>query len=203
MFTGIVEHLGHVTAVHEREGGRRIVIDLGALADGLAVGASIAVNGVCLTAVECARSRVSFDVIPESLARSNLGELVEGSPVNLERALIAGARLDGHFVQGHVDATGVVATIETLPGETRLTVTPPAEFLRLCVPKGSVAIDGVSLTIAALGRSDFTVALIPHTLAVTTLGSRAVGNTVNLEADMIGKYVQRLLEPYQDAATAE
>jgi riboflavin synthase len=193
MFTGIVEALGEVTAMAETEAGRRLVLSGPGLGD-LPVGASLAVNGVCLTAVSVSDDTVTLDIVPETLQRTNLGELEVGGQVNLERPMPAGGRFDGHIVQGHVDGVGTVTEVATDPdGGVVMTVQVPEALLRYLVEKGSVTIDGVSLTVAALTAEGFTVALIPHTLEVTTLGSRKAGDRVNLEMDVLAKYVERLL----------
>lgn len=194
MFTGIVEQIGQVEDVADSNTGRRILISGDGLGD-LPIGASISVNGVCLTAVDIAAGNVAVDVIPETLQRSNLGRLVAKSPVNLERPMPAAGRFDGHIVQGHVDGSGVVSAVdEDVDGGVTMTVDVPAELRRYVVEKGSVAIDGVSLTVAALTEEGFQVALIPHTLETTTLGMRSPGDTVNLEMDVLAKYVERLLK---------
>jgi riboflavin synthase len=193
VFTGIVEHLGVVREAAPSETGKRLVIDAGLLAS-VPIGASMSVNGVCLTVVETSESRISVDVVPETLDRSNLGELVDGSPVNLERAMGADGRFDGHIVQGHVDGVGKVSEVSDDSGGTVMTIQAPDELMRFVVEKGSITVDGVSLTVAGIGEGSFTVALIPHTLEVTNLGLRAVGQSVNLEIDVLAKYVERLLE---------
>lgn len=193
MFTGIVEQVGKVVTIDQHEGGRRLTIageDLGKLPEG----ASIAVNGVCLTAVEAQPGLVSVDVIPETLDRTNLGDLGEGDPVNVERPMPVNGRFDGHIVQGHIDGTGIVAAVDRDGDDVRLTVESPERIRAYVVEKGSIAIDGVSLTVAALTDSGFSVALIPHTLEITTLGLRNVGDVVNLEVDVLAKYVERLLK---------
>lgn len=194
MFTGIVEQVGTVDAITDTENGRRIVIAARGIGD-LSIGESIAVNGVCLTAVATGDDTVAVVMIPETLQRSNLGSLVEESRVNLERPMPASGRFDGHIVQGHVDGLGTVKEIEhDADGGVLITVDVPEELHRYLVEKGSVTIDGVSLTVASLTESGFRVALIPHTLEVTTLGLRAAGDTVNLEMDVLAKYVERLLQ---------
>lgn len=196
MFTGIVEQACPVVAAEERDGLRRLVLDLEGLErapDGslTGLGDSIAVNGVCLTVAALDGDRAAFDAIPETLGRTNLGGLVPGSRVNVERALRFGDRVDGHLVQGHVETTGEVTAVEALPGETRLSVACGPAFAAQCLHKGSVTVDGVSLTVAALDAEAFTVALVPHTLERTTLSDRRVGERVNLEPDMIGQWVLR------------
>jgi riboflavin synthase len=193
LFTGIVEQKGTVTQVAESGEGRRVVITSPLLAD-VAVGASISVNGACLTAVECNDGSVTLDVIPETLARTNLGELAEGAEVNLERPMPAAGRFDGHIVQGHVDGTGKIRSLTSEePGAVVMTIDTQPELLRYIVEKGSITVDGVSLTVASVDDLGFSVALIPHTLEVTTLGLRTQGDTVNLETDVLAKYVERLV----------
>jgi riboflavin synthase len=193
MFTGIVEHLGAVASVALKDHGRSIVIDVGPL-DGIAVGDSLAVNGVCLTAIEVDDGVVGVEIVEETLVRSNLGDLAAGDPVNLERAMAANGRFDGHLVSGHVDGTGRIGSVSRVGDEARIAVEVPGELTRYLVEKGSVTVDGVSLTIAGTVGETIEIALIPHTLAVTTLGLRKPGDTVNLEVDVLAKYVERLLE---------
>lgn len=193
MFTGIVEQVGEITRIVDHETHRSMTLsgtDLGALP----IGASVAVNGVCLTAVDVGDGWVSFDVIPETLQKSNLGELTVEKAVNLERPMPATGRFDGHIVQGHVDGVGVVRSVNADSDGTVITIEPPLGKIRFIVEKGSVTVDGVSLTVAELTEDTFSVALIPHTLEVTTLGLRKAGDTVNLEMDVLAKYVERLLE---------
>ncbi len=193
MFTGIIEQMGTVTATADGAAGRKLTIALEG-PDRIRVGASIAVNGVCLTAVETGVDHVGVDVIPETLSRTNLGEVGRGDAVNLERPMPATGRFDGHIVQGHVDGTGTVASVVEEDGETAISIEAPDDLLLYVVEKGSITVDGVSLTVAGLSESGFTVALIPHTLEVTTLGLRKVGDVVNLEVDIVAKYVERLLK---------
>jgi riboflavin synthase len=190
MFTGLVEEVGEVVSAR----GARLVVRAGAVLEGAAEGASIAVNGACLTAVERGPQRVGFDLGPETLERTALGELSAGDAVNLERPLQLGGLVGGHLVQGHVDGIGTVAAM-TREGDTaRLRVGWKDDALAaLIIPQGSIAVDGVSLTVAALDDSAFEIMLIPHTLAQTTLGHLRPGKRVNLEMDMIGKYVRRFL----------
>jgi riboflavin synthase len=189
MFTGIVREVGEVVAVEE--GGRPVRLQIRApeTAAGTAVGDSVAVNGVCLTAVEAGDGVLTFDAVPETLRRSSLGHLTSGAGVNVEPALRIGEPLGGHFVQGHVDGVGRVRVVD----EEGIEVEAPAEVLRYCVEKGSIAVEGVSLTIAALAEDGFSVALIPHTRVETTLGRLREGDEVNLEADLLAKHVERLL----------
>ena len=193
MFTGIIEKKGKIAALRPNAGGTRLTIDLEELAEGTKLGDSIAVNGACLTVSDLAGSVASFDVVAETLRRTALGDLAAGDPVNLERALRVGDRLGGHFVQGHVDGVGTIARRTRTGGEYLLHVAVPRELSDQMIEKGSVAVDGISLTIAALGDGAFAIAVIPHTLERTTLGDRRDGTRVNIEIDMIGKYVRKLL----------
>jgi riboflavin synthase len=194
MFTGIVEELGRVRSVTPNAGGARIAIDAAMVLDDATIGASIAVNGCCLTVVELGDGWWAADAVIETLRRTNLGDLAPGDAVNLERPVRLADRLGGHLVQGHVDATGTVRTRAPQPdGSTLVSFDAPAELTRYVVHKGSIAIDGISLTIAEVDDDGFTIAVIPHTLSVTTLGARQPGARVNLEADMLAKYVERLI----------
>lgn len=190
MFTGIVRELGDVEAVEEDGQIVRLRIRAPATAAGLALGDSVAVNGVCLTVTGTAGGMVAFDAVPETLRRSSLGRLSTGAKVNIESALRAGEPLGGHFVQGHVDGVGRIRRVD----DEGIEVEAPAEILRYCVEKGSIAVEGVSLTIAALADDGFSVALIPHTKEATTLGRVREGDQVNLEADILAKHVERLLD---------
>lgn len=194
MFTGIVETVGRVVDLSPRGDLVRLCVEAPAVTDGVRVGDSVAVNGACLTVVEVDAQHLSFEAVKETLDRTALGSLGVGSSVNVERALRADARLDGHIVQGHVDGTGSVRALERRGDDVRLEVACGAEVAEFLVAKGSVAIDGVSLTVVEAGSSGFQVALIPHTLEVTTLGALRPGDPVNLEADVLGKYVKRYLE---------
>jgi len=193
MFTGIVEGMGSVKAVFARGEKGRLTIHLGELADGVRIGDSIAADGACLTVTDIADAIAAFDVSGETLRRTTLGDRRPNDRVNLERALKVGDRLGGHFVQGHVDAVGVLAGKAVEPGQWTLEFTVPSDLASVMIPKGSVAVDGVSLTLANLQRDRFSVALIPHTIQATTLKDKIVGDRVNVEGDMIGKYVARLL----------
>jgi riboflavin synthase len=194
MFTGIVEELGAVRSVQHHDGGARIEIEARRVLDDVELGASIAVNGCCLTVVDHGDGWWAADAVTETLDRTGLGDLRAGDPVNLERPVRLADRLGGHLVQGHVDAAGAVRAVEPLPdGSVRMAIAAPASVLRYVVEKGSITVDGTSLTVAACTVDDFTVALIPHTLAVTTLGTTRPGDTVNLEVDVLAKYVERLL----------
>jgi riboflavin synthase len=194
MFTGLVEEVGAVAAVRHGSGSSRLVLDAPGIGPEFALGDSVCINGVCLTVVAGSGARVEFDAVAETLRRSNLGALRAGDRVNLERALAANGRFGGHIVQGHVDATGTITAIVPEATSHLLTIEVPPEFATLVVEKGSVTVDGVSLTIAAVGHDVFRVAIIPHTWSVTTLKHRRQGDRVNLEADILAKYVDRLLE---------
>jgi riboflavin synthase len=194
MFTGIVVARGTVRRVRDKEGVLELEIDAPKLAREIDTGDSIAVNGVCLTATSAARKRISVQVVPETLARSTLGALERGDNINLELPAKLSDRLGGHLVQGHVDGTARVIRVEDDDGATRAWLAAGDDILRYLVTKGSVTLDGVSLTVAEVGRTSFQVALIPHTLSATTLGSIAVDDIVNVEVDVLAKYVERLLE---------
>lgn len=194
MFTGIIERIGAVGFVSPQASGVRVSICAPGFWSGLPSGASVAIDGVCLTLVAVAGDSGEFDVIHETLRRSTLGELRAGSAVNLERALQAGARLDGHFVQGHVDAIATIARIDTGGGESRWTFGLDANSLRYIIPKGGVAIDGISLTVTQVAADSFGVALIPATLERTTLGRKRVGQRVNIETDILARTVVHSLE---------
>ncbi|MCF3122784.1 riboflavin synthase [Streptomyces arenae] len=193
MFTGIVEELGEITAVENLPDASRFRLRGPVVTEGAKHGDSIAVNGVCLTVVEHEGDEFTADVMAETLNRSSLGALAVGSRVNLERPTSVGARLGGHIVQGHVDGTGEI--VERTPSENWeiVKVSLPADLSRYVVEKGSITVDGVSLTVVDAGPDHFTISLIPTTLALTTLGIKQPGDPVNLEVDIIAKYVERLL----------
>ena len=194
MFTGIVEETGAVEAFEKGEAGARLEIGAAAVLSDLQHGGSIAVNGCCLTAVEISAASFCADLSPETLDKTNLGDLAAGARVNLERPLLPSSRLSGHFVQGHVDATGEFLGIDAVGDDNwKLRVRAPGELLEYLVYKGSVAIDGISLTIAALVGDVIEVAIIPHTFHETNLGARKPGERVNLEVDILAKYVARQL----------
>lgn len=194
MFTGIVEEMGTVRRVGRTERTARLEIAAAATLEGSELGASVSVNGVCLTVVERWPDGFAFDVGPETLAATALGRLHAGDIVNLERPLRFGGALGGHLVLGHVDGVGTVEDVTRVESTARVRIVLPGPELEpLMIPKGSVAVDGVSLTIASLGPRVFEIMVIPHTLAVTTLGKLSPGQVVNIEADVIGKYLQRSL----------
>ncbi|HLI86101.1 MAG TPA: riboflavin synthase [Bryobacteraceae bacterium] len=195
MFTGIVEEAGTVEALETRPQGARLTVRCRVVREDLQEGASIAVNGVCLTATALRPDSFSADLAPETLRRSNLGDLRPGARVNLERPLSPTGRLNGHIVQGHVDGTGEFLSLDALGGDNWwLSIRVPAELDRYLVYKGSIAIDGISLTIAALESGVLSVAIIPHTYRNTTLGSYRPGARVNLECDILAKHVEKLLQ---------
>jgi len=192
MFTGIVEELGRVRSLEDRAGAARLVVDCATVNRDSSVGDSVAVNGVCLTAVEVTGGALSFDLARETLDRSTLGGLRAGDPVNLERPLTLATRLGGHLVQGHVDGVAAVRSVDRNGAEASIRIALPSSLRPYVVEKGSIAVDGVSLTVTVVDDEGFEVALIPHTLAATTLGERGPGDGVNLEADVVAKYVENL-----------
>lgn len=199
MFSGIVQERGEVLAVEAD----RLRLGCGVVLDGLRAGDSLAVNGVCLTVAELAGGGAVTDVMPETLRRTTLGSLHPGEAVNLERALAFGDVVGGHLVTGHVDAVGTVTAVRDDGNAKRVTLRAPEDIVALIAPQGSVAIDGISLTVVATDGDEFTVSLIPHTLTVTTAGTWREDTRVNLEADIIARYVQRLLQTVQPRALAE
>lgn len=194
MFTGIVEAIGTVVQIDVEEDRVDLVVRVTPEFSGVKVGDSVAISGCCLTVTAVDGARLSFQVVPETLRLTSLGARAPGDRVNLERAMRADARFDGHIVQGHVDGTGRIRSIRRAGSDVLLRTECGSELARQLVPRGSITLDGVSLTVIDPDASGFTVALIPHTLAVTTLGERQVGDGVNLELDVLGKYVLRYLE---------
>ena len=197
MFTGIIEEAGVVQAIQPANKSIQLTIEAGPLARGLKLGDSVAVNGCCLTVVNLRthgrRKRLQFDLLRETWFVTNLQFVREGSRVNLERPLRAGGRLDGHFVTGHVDGLGRISGWEQVGKDWRLDVKAPSDVMRFIVHKGSIAVDGISLTVASVRKNGFRIWIIPHTYAVTALCERKVGDAVNLEADILGKYVAKFL----------
>lgn len=189
MFTGIIEEVGTVRKI----GGGTLAIDAAKVIEDVHLGDSIAVNGVCLTVTSFDREHFEADVMPETVRRTSFAELRKGSPVNLERALTLASRLGGHIVSGHIDGVGMVTDLRREGNALLLKVAASPALLRGIVEKGSVALDGISLTVAEVTDTDFTVSLIPHTREVTNLGSKKAGSLLNIETDMLGKYVERLL----------
>jgi riboflavin synthase len=193
MFTGIVEETGAVLALDRSGEGARLTVKASVVTQDLRAGDSIAVNGCCLTATDLESGTLAFDLLNETLERTNLKDLATGALVNLERALAANARLGGHFVQGHIDCTSPVIAFEKSGADYRLEIALPKEFAQYVVSKGSIAINGVSLTVAELKAESFVIWLIPHTLEITNLRALQAGSSVNLEFDMLAKYVERIL----------
>jgi len=194
MFTGIVEETGSVFALRQTTHGVNLTLQADLVTRDLQVGDSVAVNGCCLTVTGREEKLISFDLLAETLRCTNLGQLHEESLVNLERSLAANARLGGHFVQGHVDCPSPVISFEKVGADYRLEVELPARFVRYMIHKGSIAIDGISLTAAEVLEKSFVVWIIPHTLEVTNLSTRKAGDLVNLEFDLLAKYLERLVE---------
>ena len=193
MFTGIIEEVGSVIAVRKSAHSAVLEIHADQILEDVHLGDSIAVNGVCLTVTSFQKNRFTADVMHETLNRSSLSDVKPGKRVNLERAMLAGGRFGGHMVSGHIDGTGRIVEIWKDDNAVWYTVQTSPRLLRYIVEKGSIAIDGISLTVAKVGATDFSVSIIPHTAQVTTLGERKRGDLVNLETDLIGKYVERLL----------
>ena len=195
MFTGIIEEIGIIQAVHHGPASSLLTIRAEKALEDVKDGDSIAVNGVCLTVTSHGSSYFTADVMHETLNRSSLGNLRQGSPVNLERAMAAGSRFGGHIVSGHIDGLGTVSAIRQDDIAVWYTISASPSILRYIIEKGSIAIDGISLTVATVTDIDFSVSIIPHTAAQTTLSRRKSGDIVNLENDVIGKYVEKLLQP--------
>ncbi len=193
MFTGIIEEMGSVKGLRREAGAARLTVSASLVLEGTAIGDSICVNGVCLTVVEMNGTAFSADVANETLKVTNLGDLRAGQKVNLERALRLSARIGGHLVTGHVDAVGRIREKKQEGNSWRMFIETPESALPYIIKKGSVAVDGISLTVADVEKTGFSIAMIPHTAKLTTLGSKSTGDSVNLETDIIGKYVERLL----------
>lgn len=193
MFSGIVEGIAEVKEVQRGVEGMHVKIDLGKFDEGVQIGDSIAINGACLTVTALDGASVQFDLVAETLARTSLGDLESGAKVNIERSIKIGDRLHGHFVQGHVDGVGRISKFDTGPEGGWMEIETDAALTSQMIHKGSVGIEGISLTIAELNDDQFAIALIPHTLEVTTLGGKSAGDRVNIEVDMLGKWVRRIL----------
>ena len=193
MFTGIIEELGKIQEIETRSSGMQFTISAKLVMDDLNIGDSISINGVCLTVTEKKEKEFNLDLVPETLEKSNLGELIEGNYVNLERAMQASDRIGGHILQGHVETLGVILDKQQQEDNAVISVGLDPEWLRYCIPKGSIALDGISLTIAKIEANIVEIALIPHTLENTTLGLKSKSDTLNIETDIIGKYIDRLL----------
>lgn len=199
LFTGIVEELGTVSRIAMGAHSAVLTIEAKLILDDLKIGDSVAVNGICLTATSVGPKGFTADVMHETLNRSSLGGLRQGAHVNLERAMAAGGRFGGHIVSGHVDGTGRIRSVKKDDNAVWYTIEAGPEILRYVVEKGSITIDGISLTVASVSHDSFSISAIPHTVAVTLLKEKGVGDTVNLENDIIGKYVEKLLSPAQEA----
>ena len=193
MFTGIIEEIGHIAAIEKGNRSAKLVITANKILQDIKLGDSIAVNGICLTACHITKQNFTADVMAETMNRSNLGELKKGSAVNLERAMPANGRFGGHIVSGHVDGTGTITNLKKDENAVWVTIKANATILKYIVEKGSIAIDGISLTVAFVDDSCFQVSIIPHTADETILLHKKAGDTVNLECDVIGKYVEKLL----------
>lgn len=193
MFTGIIEEVGKIQSIRKGASSAMLSIQASDIMQDIHLGDSIAVNGVCLTVTSISSNSFTADVMHETLNRSSLGNLRIGSPVNLERAMAANGRFGGHIVSGHIDGTGVVSGIHKDDNAVWYTIKTPLPVLRYIIEKGSIAIDGISLTVASVNKDSFRVSIIPHTASLTTLSSFRVGDSVNLENDCIGKYVERLM----------
>lgn len=189
MFTGIIEEVGRI----RRIGGGQLAVDCAKVVEDVQLGDSIAVNGICLTVTAFDKNHFTADVMPETLRRTSLSELGKGSPVNLERALTLSARLGGHIVSGHIDGTGEILSFQEEGNAILMKIVAGPDLLRYIVEKGSVALDGISLTVASVTEKDFTVSLIPHTREVTNLGYKKAGSTINIETDVLGKYVEKMI----------
>jgi riboflavin synthase len=195
MFTGIVEGLGTIKKFDKKTKTRsaaKMKIDLGTLARGLKVGHSVAINGVCLTVTKILNNQAEFEMINETLKKTDLGVLELGDKVNIERSLKVGDRMEGHFVLGHVDGTGKIIKIEKMPKEIKLWIEIPTELAKHVVKKGSIAIDGISLTLVDVIKNKISVCIIPHTIKITNLGSKKIGDKVNIETDILGKYIRKI-----------
>ena len=197
MFTGIVEEMGTVRRLNQSPNRCELELSAAKVLEGTQIGDSIAVNGVCLTVIRMDKDHFTADVMPETLRRSNLGQLKTGSKVNLERAMAADGRFGGHIVAGHIDGTGTIRSMQPEGNAVLVTISAAPELLRYVVEKGSIAIDGISLTVARVDSETFSVSIIPHTQSNTILADRKVGDRVNLETDIIGKYVEKLLQPQE------
>mgnify|MGYP001283158887 CR=1 FL=1 len=193
MFTGIVEELGKVKDIESKSFGMRFTITAKLVLDDMKIGDSISVNGVCLTVTEKNEQMFSLDLVPETLDKSNLGELIEGDYVNLERAMRASDRFGGHILQGHIETLGVILDKQEQEDNAVISVGLDPEWMRFCIPKGSIALDGISLTISSIEANIIEISLVPHTLNKTTLGLKSKSDTLNIETDIIGKYLDHFL----------
>ena len=203
MFTGIIEEIGTIERIEHGARSGRLTISGDIIFSDLKLGDSVAIDGICLTASHISGKQFSADAMPETLTRTALGALRPGSRVNLERAMAANGRFGGHIVSGHIDGTGNIAHMQSDDNAVRVRIEADASILRYVIPKGSIAIDGISLTIIEVDTSGFSVSLIPHTATETTLLSKRPGDLVNLENDLIGKYVERLMLPHSAASASK
>ncbi len=194
MFTGLIEEIGYIEKITSQNSSGQLLIHAKTIQEGTKLGDSIAVNGVCLTVTNVTKTSFTADVMPETLKRSNLGNLQKGSPVHLERAMAANGRFGGHMVSGHIDGTGIISGKKQEGNAIRLFITADTPLLRQMIEKGSIAIDGVSLTVISVEQSQFSVGIIPHTSTQTILLDKKIGDSVNLETDVIAKYIQRFFE---------
>ncbi|MCL6520580.1 MAG: riboflavin synthase [Armatimonadetes bacterium] len=193
MFTGLIEEKGKIVQIERGPAGLKLTINAPEISGDVSIGDSVSVNGACLTAVAVNPPNITFDVVRETVERSNLGSLKVGNSVNLERPLKAGARLGGHIVLGHIDGKGIIREIHKDKSSTSIRIQAPPNVMQYIVEKGSIAVDGISLTVAECGKDWFAVAIIPHTWKATTLSEKTIGDTINLETDIIGKYVHKFL----------
>jgi riboflavin synthase len=192
MFTGIIEGVGIVEKINQNTKNRsafQMTVDLGKHAKGLKVGQSVALNGVCLSATKISKNKCYFEMIDETIKKTDLGNLVKGSKVNIERSLKVGDRMEGHFVLGHVDGVGIINKIEKKPKEVKIWFEVPKKLSKFVIKKGSIAIDGISLTVVDVTKNKASVCLIPHTMKVTNFQSKKIGDKINIETDVLGKYI--------------
>jgi len=192
MFTGIIQGVGKIEKISQNTKNRsafQMTVDLGKHAKGLKVGQSVALNGVCLSAIKISNNKCDFEMIDETIKQTDLGNLVPGSTVNIERSLKVGDRMEGHFVLGHVDGVGIIKKIEKKPKEVKVWFQVPKKLVKFVVKKGSIAIDGISLTVVDVTKSNASVCLIPHTIKITNFQSKKVGDKINIETDILGKYI--------------
>ena len=192
MFTGIIEGLGNIVRFDKKTTNRsaaKMKIKLGKIAKGLKIGDSVAINGVCLTAVNISKDVAEFEMVGETIKKTNLGSLKSGNKVNIERSLKVGERLEGHFVLGHVDGVGIISKMEKQPNQIKIWTKITKELLKYIIKKGSVTVDGISLTVVDVLKDQFSVSIIPHTMKITNLSYKKVGDKVNIETDILGKYI--------------
>ena len=192
MFTGVIEGLGNIVRFDKKTTNRsaaKMKIKLGKIAKGLKIGDSVAINGVCLTAVNISKDVAEFEMVGETIKKTNLGSLKSGNKVNIERSLKVGERLEGHFVLGHVDGVGIISKMEKQPNQIKIWTKVPKELSKYIIKKGSVTVDGISLTVVDVLQDQFSVSIIPHTMKITNLSYKKVGDKVNIETDILGKYI--------------